>query len=118
MLGACVRDTIRSPTDEFAVDEVPLEDIHVKDVQVERVGLDAVELAIGAYLGLPLVEVRLRACFAVQLLDIVRSSIEQVAMVRLLVTCSESTKDQDVLVGDLVESTAFQADPVCVFFDP
>ena len=39
-------------------------------------------------------------------------------MVCLLVRGREAAEDEDVLVGDLVESTAFEADPVCVFFDP
>ena len=39
-------------------------------------------------------------------------------MVRLLVTGREAAEDQDVLVGDLVEATALQTNPVRVLFDP
>ena len=39
-------------------------------------------------------------------------------MVRLLITCGESSKDQYVLVRDLIEATTLQADPICVLLDP
>ena len=38
-------------------------------------------------------------------------------MIGLLVGRSEPTKDQYVFVGDLVETTAFEADPVGVLLD-
>ena len=91
-------DCAGSPANEFAVDEVPLEDIHVEDVEVEGVRFNAIQLAIGADLGLALVEVRLSARFAVELLDVIRPRIEQVAVVCLLVARSEAAKYQDVLV--------------------
>ena len=87
-----------SPAYEFAVNEVPLEDVHVEDVEVERVRLNAVQLAICANLGLTLVEVRLSARLAVQLLDVIRPRVEQIAVVCLLVARSEAAKYQDVLV--------------------
>ena len=74
-----------SPANELSIYEVPFEDVHVEDVQVERVGLHAVELTVGAHLWLTLVEVRLSACLAVQLLDVVRCCVEQIAVIRLLV---------------------------------
>ena len=87
-----------SPADKLSVDEVPLEDIHVEDVQVERVGLHAVELAICTHFGLTLIEVGLGARLAIQLLNVVRARVEQIAVVGLLVTRREASKDQDVLV--------------------
>ncbi len=87
-------------------------------MQVERVGLHAVELAVGgAYLGLSLVEVGLRAGLAVQLFDVVGAHIEQVAVVGLLVRGREAAEDQDVLVRYLEEPAALQTDPVGVFLD-
>jgi len=65
-----------SPADELAIDKVPLEHVHIEDVQVQRVRLDAVQFAVSSDLGLPLVEVRLRPRLAVELLDVVRGSIE------------------------------------------
>ena len=38
-------------------------------------------------------------------------------MVGLLVRSCEASEDEDVLVGDLVETTAFKADPVRVLLD-
>ena len=87
-----------SPTNELSVDEVPFEDIHVEDVQVERVSLHTVQLTIRTYLGLSLIEVRLCSCLAVELLNIIRSRVEQVAVIRLLVGCGESTKNQYVFI--------------------
>ena len=107
---------MHSPADEFAVDEVPLESLHVEDVQVQRVRLHAVELAVGrADLGLPLVEVGLRAGLAVELLYLVALHVKEVAVVRLLVRGREAPEDQDVLIRDLEEAAALEADPVCVF---
>lgn len=65
-----------SPADEFAVDKVPLKDAHVKDMKVEAIGLNAVELSVSTHLGLPLVEVALSPCLAVQLLDFVAAGVE------------------------------------------
>ena len=65
-----------SPSNILAVNEVPFENVHVKDVQVKGVGLNAVELTIGSYLWLALVEVGLGPRFAVQLLNFVRVSVE------------------------------------------
>ena len=88
-----------SPTDVLSVDEVPLERFHVKDVQIKRVGLHAIELSIsGAYLGLPLVEVRLGPRFAIELLYLIALDIEEVAVVSFLIRCSETTEDKDMLV--------------------
>ena len=38
-------------------------------------------------------------------------------MVCFLVTRCEATEDEDVLVGNLVKATSFQAYPVCVLFN-
>lgn len=38
-------------------------------------------------------------------------------MICLLVRSCESAKDQDVFVGDLIQATTFETDPVRVFFD-
>ena len=87
-------------------------------MQVQRVRLHAVELAVGrADLGLPLVEVGLRAGLAIQLLYLVALHVEEVAVVRLLVRGSEAPEDQDVLVRDLEEPAALETDPVRVFLD-
>ena len=86
-------------------------------MQVERVGLNAVQLAVSSDLRLALVEVRLSARLAVELLDVIGACVEQVAVVRLLVASCEATEDEDVLVRDLVQSAAFEADPVCVLLD-
>ena len=86
-------------------------------MQVKRISLNAVEFAIAADLGLSLVEVTLSTCFAVELLDIVRACIEQVAVICLLVRCSKSTEDQYVLIRDLIESTALEANPIRVLLD-
>ena len=43
--------------------------------------------------------------------------VEQVAVVRLLVGRSESSKNDHMITGDLEEATAFEADPVGVLFD-
>ena len=76
------------------------------------------ELAVGrADLGLPLVEVGLRAGLAVQLLYLVALHVEEVAVVRLLVRGREAPEDQDVLVRDLEEAAALETDPVGVFLD-
>ena len=107
----------RSPTDELAVDEVPLEDVHVEDVQIKRVRLNAVELTVAANFRLPLIEVALRARLAIELLNVVRARVEQIAAVCLLITSREASKDQYVLVGDLVKTAALQADPVRVLLD-
>ena len=57
------------------------------------------------------------ASFAVELLDVVGASVEEVAMVCFLVTRGESSEDQDVLVRNLIQATSLEAYPVCVFFD-
>lgn len=67
-------------------------------MEVEGVGFDAVELAIGTHLGLSLIEIGLGASLAIQLLYVVRACIEQVAVVRFLITRREASKDQDVFV--------------------
>ena len=108
---------LRSPADELSINEVPLEHVHVEDVEVKWICLDAVELSISTDLRLPLVEVWLRACLAIQLLDVVRASVEQVAVVCFLITRGEAAEDEDVLVGNLVQATSFQAYPVCVLFN-
>ena len=71
-------------------------------MQVERVGLHAVELTICTDFWLPLVEIRLGSGFAVQLLYVIGGSVEQIAVVGLLVRRGEAPEDQDVLVRDLV----------------
>ena len=86
-------------------------------MQVQRVGLDAVQLAVTTLLRLSLVEVGLGPGLAVELLDLVSVNIEQVAVVRLLVTRSEASKDDHVVLTDLEESAALEADPVRVLFD-
>lgn len=111
-------DEVSSPADELAVDKIPLENVHIEDVKVKGIGFDTIEFAITADLWLPLIEVALRARLTVELLNIVRACVEQVAVIRFLIRCREATKDQDVLVRDLVKATALQADPVSVLFDP
>jgi len=86
-------------------------------VQVERVGLYAVELAVSADLWLPLVEVALCSCLAVQLLNLVGRDVKQVAVVRLLIRSRKASENQDMFVRYLVEPAAFQTDPIGVFFD-
>jgi len=61
-----------------------------------------------------LVKVRLRSRLAVQLLNVVCASVEQVAVVRLLVARCEAPKDENVLVRYLVKAATLQADPVRV----
>lgn len=56
------------------------------------------------------------ARLAIQLLYIVSACIEQIAVVCLLIARSEATKDQDVLVGDLIQAAALETYPVCVLF--
>ena len=85
-------------------------------MQVERVGLNAVQLAVSSDLRLALVEVRLSARLAVELLDVIGACVEQVAVVRLLVRGSETSEDDHVVLRDLEQATAFEADPVRVFF--
>ena len=85
-------------------------------MQVERVCLYAVQLAVGADLGLPLVKIGLCARLAIQLFDVIRARIEQVAVVRLLVARREASKDEDVLVRDLVQAAPLQAYPVSILF--
>ena len=97
----------KSPADVLAVDEVPLERLQVEYMQVERVRLDTVQLAIASLLRLPLVEVRLGARLAIQLLDLVRVHIEQVAVVCLLVARCETTKNDHVVLRYLEQATAF-----------
>ena len=86
-------------------------------MQVQRVRLNAVKFAVDSSLGLPLVEVRLGSRLAVELLDLIRVYIEQIAMICLLVRCCKSTKDDHVVLGDLEETTALQANPVGVLLD-
>jgi hypothetical protein len=38
-------------------------------------------------------------------------------MIRLLIRGGEATKDQNVLVRNLEKTAAFEADPICIFFD-
>lgn len=74
-----------SPANEFAIDKVPFKHVHVEDVKIERVCLNTVEFAVATNLRLPLVEVALCAGLAVELLNVVRTRVEQVAMIRLLI---------------------------------
>ena len=76
-------------------------------MQIERISLNAVQLAISTDLGLSLIEITLSSCLAIELLNVVRTRIKQVAAVRLLITRRESTEYQNVLVRDLVETTTF-----------
>lgn len=66
-------------------------------MQVQRIRFNAVKLAVCSDLGLALVEVRLCACLAVELLDFVGGSVEQITVVRLLVRSREPTENQNVL---------------------
>ena len=61
---------IFSPAYVLTVDKVPLEYVHIEDVQVKTVGLDAVEFAVTANLGLSLIEVGLGSGLTVELLDL------------------------------------------------
>ena len=65
-----------------------------------------------------LVEVRLRSCLAIKLLDVVRGDVEQVAVVSFLIRCGESSKDENMFVGDLIEAASFKTDPIRVLFYP
>jgi len=67
-------------------------------VQVQRVRLHAVKLAIRADFRLSLVEIGVSSCLTVELLDVVGGSVEQVAVIGLLIRCRESSKDKDVFV--------------------
>ena len=87
-------------------------------MQVKRVCLHAVQLTVGADLWLSLVKIGLCARFAIQLFDVVRARIEQVAVVRLLVARREPTEDEDVFIGDLVQAAPLQANPVRILFYP
>ena len=64
-----------------------------------------------------MVEVRLRAGLAVELLYLVTLNVEEVAVVRLLIRGREATEDQYVLVRDLEEAATLETDPICVFFN-
>jgi hypothetical protein len=98
----------------------PLHFLRVADhlgLAVHQLELHAVELAVGrANLGLPLVEVGLRSGLAVELLYLVALHVKEVAVIRLLVRGREAPEDQDVLVRDLEEPAALEADPISVFF--
>ena len=59
----------------------------------------------------------MRARLAIQLLDVVRASVEQVAVIRFLIARCEAAEDKDVLVRNLVQAASFQAYPVCVLFN-
>lgn len=75
-----------SPTNVLSVDEVPFECFHIKDVQVQAVGFHTVKFSICcSYLRLSLIEVRLSAGLAIQLLDLITLNIEQIAVVCLLI---------------------------------
>jgi len=84
-------------------------------VEVQGVGFDAVDLAVGADFRLSLVEVGLSAGFAVQLFDLIRLNVKQVAVVRLLIRGGEPSEYKDVLLRELEEAAAFEADPVGIF---
>ena len=106
-----------SPANESAVNEVPFEGIQIEHMQVQGVCLNAVELAVGSKLRLSLVEITLCTRLAVKLFNLIRVNIEEIAMIRFLVTRREASKDQNVLVGDREKATAFKADPVRILFD-
>ena len=86
-------------------------------MQIQRVGLNTVELAVSSLLGLALVEVALSARLAVQLLDFVGMNVEQVAVVGLLVGSRKASKDNHMVIRDLEQATALQANPICILFD-
>ena len=67
-------------------------------MQVERVRFHAVQLAVAALLGLPLIEVRLSTRLAIELLNLIRVHIEQIAVVGLLVARRKSAKDNHMVL--------------------
>lgn len=76
-------------------------------MKVKTIGLHTVKFTVSSYFWLALVEIALSACFAVKLLNFIGRSVEQVTMVGLLVRSSKTSKDQNVLVRNLIKPAAF-----------
>jgi hypothetical protein len=83
-----------SPTDKFTINEIPLESLHVEDMQVERVCFNTVKFAICCpNFRLSLIKVWLSSSFTIQLLNLIATYIEKIAMVSFLIWSCKTAKD-------------------------